>query len=231
MQTYTGNIAPNASRAQISYSSDYYVCFNTPGTSVFTIDSIAAANGSAGSTVVVQLDTSSGDIRETTIEVENDARMYYNVGLSINVPKDGWVHILLKQYGCSVYWEYVAAGFPFGNTGNGSSVSTIGAYDLTFTAEYNTIWTIDGQNDGYPYPTGTDPTEFTEFEKDADGYPLNWGVWKLDDQNEGYPWPTGYLPARVGGGIYVFGATDLLSAQLYVFGESGLLPAQIITMK
>ena len=65
------------------------------------------------------------------------------------------------------------------------------------------IWTIDDQNDGYAYPTGTYPTEFTEFAKDADGYPLNWGVWKLDDQNDGYPWPTGYLPIHVaGGGIY-----------------------------
>lgn len=201
--TYTTNLVPNASRAQISHSTDFYITFNTPGTSTFTVDSIAAANGDAGDTVVVHLENCNGDVREMTIEVENAARMYYNVGLSIPVPENGWVYILLKQYGCDVYWDYVSAGLPFGHTGSGSSVSSVEGYDLVFTAEYNAIWTIDSQNDGYPYPANVDPTEFTEFEKDADGYPLNWGVWKLDDQNDGYPWPTGFLPIHVvGGGIY-----------------------------
>ena len=50
------------------------------------------------------------------------------------------------------------------------------------------------QNDGYPYPSGTDPTVFTELEKDSTGYPKNWSAWKYDNNNEGYPWLTGFLP-------------------------------------
>jgi hypothetical protein len=68
---------------------------------------------------------------------------------------------------------------------------------------YAPIWVVDGQNDGYPRIVGYDAVGFEEFEKDADGYPLNWGVWKLDGQNDGYPWPTGFIPSHaVGGGIY-----------------------------
>lgn len=94
----------------------------------------------------------------------------------------------------------------YGTSGDfiiGMVANPTNAAEMIIDVEYVPIWTIDGQNEGYPYPAGTDPTEFTEFEKDADGYPLNWGVWKLDDQNEGYPWPTGFLPVHVaGGGIY-----------------------------
>lgn len=194
MSTYTYNLVPNAGRAQSSHSSSCYIHCNTPGTSTFTVDSIAAANGDAGDTVVVHLENSNGNVKEMTVKVENATRMYHNVGLSISVPENGWVYILLKQYGCDVYWDYASAGFPFGNTGNGSSPSNIEAYDLIFTVEYNPIWSLDGQNEGYPYPTGVDPTPFTEFEKGKDKYPLNWGVWKLDSQNDRYPWPTGFMP-------------------------------------
>jgi len=100
---------------------------------------------------------------------------------------------------------------------------------VEMTAEYAPIWLVDGQNDGYPRIVGYDAVEFTEFEKDADGYPLNWGVWKLDNNNEGYPWPTGFIPAHGGGNVLVFGENGLIPASVLVFGESGLLPAQVVT--
>lgn len=112
----------------------------------------------------------------------------------------------------------------YGTSGNfsiGAINNPTNAAEMILDIDYVPIWTIDGQNDGYAYPTGTDPTEFTEFEKDEDGYPLNWGVWKLDDQNEGYPWPTGYLPARnMGAGILVKEQNQWRNAGIVIYQNS-----------
>ena len=89
-----------------------------------------------------------------------------------------------------------SGGFPLGAINNPTS-----AAEMILDIDYVPIWTLDGQNDGYAYPTGTDPTPFTEFEKDKNGYPKNFGVWKLDGQNDGYPWPVGYVPIRQNGDI------------------------------
>lgn len=100
--------------------------------------------------------------------------------------------------------------------------------EMMLDVDYVPLWTVDSQNDGYARIAAYDTIEFDEFEKDADGYPLNWGVWKLDDQNEGYPWPTGYLPARIHGGqVAVFTANGLETGLLYVFTANGLVPASI----
>lgn len=123
-----------------------------------------------------------------------------------------------------IYWGTNSQNFyPFG------MLNTTRCMDCVVDIEYELIWVIDGKNDGYPYPIGTETTKFTEFEKDEYGYPKNWGVWKLDAQNDGYPWPVGYLPAHGGGNVLVFGESGLIPASVLVFGESGLLPAQIVT--
>ncbi len=154
-------------------------------------------------------------VGSTSVELYNDRineKVFYNTDVTLSADRGSTVVICVHTGNAgsssSYMGDYQGAsilGVPLeGRVSNVIPAVNDGLFGMECILDVTLvpIWTIDSQNDGYPYPIGTDPTEFTEFEKDEDGYPLNWGVWKLDDQNEGYPWPTGYLPARVGGGIY-----------------------------
>ena len=96
---------------------------------------------------------------------------------------------------CRNYLGWETTVFMCGWTGS-ATIGRSHCFDCKLTLEYNATWTIDSQNDGYPYPINTNPTKFTEFTKDRDGYPTNLSVWKLDENNESYPWITGFALIR-----------------------------------
>lgn len=159
-----------------------------------------------------------------TIEVEGTKKRYA-IGLSLAVPEFGTWQITWSAAYCQLFYEsgvFVVIGGISGSLSNRQGYPL----DCQITVNYDQAWTIDGQNDEYPYPVGTDPTEFTEFEKDADGYPINWGVWKLDDQNDGYPWIVGYLPASGGGQFFEKLQGQLIARPLFIKSNGTLIPVQ-----
>lgn len=119
--------------------------------------------------------------------------------------------------------------------GNATTVTNIGwitnasaCAEMVLDVDYAPLWTVDSQNDNYARIAAYDVIEFDEFEKDVDGYPLNWGVWKLDDQNEGYPWPTGYLPSHIDTyGVLVKTANGWVNAQIGVYQNNSFNFARI----
>ena len=119
-------------------------------------------------------------------------KIYYDVSPNVRVAAGSTLSISATvptiNFTLTEYAERTSVTLPWGL----SSYSTV--LEVIIDGSYAPIWTLDSQNDGYAYLISIDPTPFTEFAKDADGYPLNWGVWKLDDNNDRYPWPTGYVP-------------------------------------
>ncbi len=153
----------------------------------------------AVSTITAEL-SSGGVVVTQTVDVTGD-RADRTFSLGINVTAGNSVRLQIYTHNSRFYYDnefkYLAGGW----TGSGWTPQSVGWYDCTMSIAYTPMLTIDGQNDGYAYPTGTDPTPFTEFERDKNGYPKNFGVWKLDGQNDGYPWPVGYVPIRQNGDI------------------------------
>ena len=145
-----------------------------------------------GETSTITAELSSGGVTVTqTVDITGD-RADRTFDLSIDVTAGNSVYLQIYTHNSRFYYanelKYLAGGW----TGSGWTSQSIGWYDCTISITYTPVLTIDSQNDGYPYPIGTDPTPFTFFEKGNDGYPKNFGVWKLDGQNENYPWITGF---------------------------------------
>jgi hypothetical protein len=156
---------------------------------------VAAAqkNSEQDSYVTMVLTTSDGITTQETKQITGGrGDCSFNNTLSVN--QDTWFNITFWANNSIIYWdstavtEFISTGW----TGNSLRPSAITPYALKFTITYDPIWTIDEQNDGYLYPIDTDPMPFTEFEKDNDGYPKNFGIWKLDGKNDNYPWITGF---------------------------------------
>ena len=126
-------------------------------------------------------------------------KIYYPLTVNVEFQSGDIVRITAiteeRNNYCSPYGsnDNVTYDTPF-MTGSGYFWSCI---EMHLDINYELPWVIDEHNDGYPYPFGTSPMHFTEFEKDKNGYPLNWGVWKLDNQNDNYPWPTGFIPIQL----------------------------------
>jgi hypothetical protein len=114
-------------------------------------------------------------------------------------------------------------------TGNHLAILFTGSncYDMVLNYQYEPAFTYDAQNDGYPYPSGTDPTVFTELEKDSAGYPKNWSAWKYDSNNEGYPWIVGFSQTPAGIGLYKKTANGLVPVLVYRKTANGLVPVLI----
>ena len=197
MGTYSGNLAPGTT--SVGSSSNAYLYFEKGGT--FTWDTVSARSFATAemiardeSYVICWLTTSDGSDVSVTVMVDSNTRQYYNVGLSVNVPENGWVKLSTQRANCDVYNTSLNRRIYNVNTGTGIAGASVNFYDAAFTLTYNPSFVVNGNNDGYIYHVDTEPEDWTGYPKDKFGYPTNWGVWKLDGQNDGYPWVTGYLP-------------------------------------
>lgn len=93
-------------------------------------------------------------------------------------------------------------------------------------------WTID-ETTGLPYLTEVTDFEFTDWERNDNGYPQNISVWKKDTQNYGIPWIYGYAEVpRLGNvvnmKIYYQGASDLERLNFNIQGDNELLNAKAL---
>lgn len=196
MGTYSGNLAPGTS--SVGSSNNAYLYFEKGGT--FTWDTVSARSFATAemiardeSYVICWLTTSDGSEVSVTVIVDSNTRQYYNVGLSVNVPENGWVKLSTQRANCDVYNTSVSRRIYNVNTGTSINVTSVNFYDAAFTLTYNPSFIMDNTNDGYLYYIDTQPENWLGYPKDANGYPYNVGVWKLDANNDGYPWVNGYI--------------------------------------
>jgi hypothetical protein len=193
------------------------------GVNVQSTRSQTELNNGAVSTIeiIVQFNgqnISSGPIQMTTTDRHDEFFTLPNGGLVVEIGQT--FNVVCPYAYCHAYAQNAVVA-ESGIIINGS------AYNMIMNYQYEPVFTYDAQNDGYPYPSGTDPTVFTELEKDGAGYPKNWSAWKYDSNNEGYPWIVGFDVAPVGGSLQVFGANSLEAGSLFVFGTNELIPASI----
>lgn len=118
---------------------------------------------------------------------------YVDFDCNFDVPAE-WtmgVRVVLPQGG-TVYCSTIGQSYPFGANGANNAIVNTNTFNMDVTFSYPPNWCIDDQNEGYPWPIGSDPIDFTGFPKDGAGYPYNCGVWKMDGQNDGYLWICGF---------------------------------------
>ena len=162
-----------------------------------TIGLEVSVDGAVVHTTSVTLDADT--VLETKFFQSFDAQVSVNAGsvLVLRVFGLGTSSVNGSVYTYRTRYYYTGFAMPFGYF-NMKSTTDWDMYETECILDisYAPIWVVDGQNDGYAYPIGTDPTPFEEFEKDEFGYPTNLGVWKLDKSNDNYPWITGFIPVR-----------------------------------
>ena len=196
--SYTNNLGENGTSVYGSGTTNYF--YNATLDWIFTVDTISVLGRDQEGSVTIKLDCSNGTSVQKQISVQGNTRKYYNVDLSIEIPRHTWVKLsIASKTKADVYFkagvnEYFAGGW----TGNDANISsTIGCFDFQFTITSNYIpMTIDNiNNDGYAYTKNCQ--FFTGFETDAAGIPLIDGVWRMDSNyNEGYPFLTKYIPYK-----------------------------------
>ena len=133
----------------------------------------------------------------------NSTKKRYTVGLELAVSEGERWRVTVSASHCHAFYESGTYEVIGGFSSEWAATREGYPLDSQITVQYDPAWVMDDQNDGYPYPVGTDPTPFNGFEKDKNGYPKNFGVWKLDSQNDGYPWQVGYLPINAKSGVLV----------------------------
>lgn len=159
-------------------------------------------------------------------------RSYYNVGLSLTADRFERWHIDVRCVNCVYYWEYGTYAATGGISGESPTSREGWPLDAEITITYTPTWTVDSQNEGYARNIGYDTVIFTEFEKDENGYPRNWGVWKLDSQNDGYPWKVGYetYTPLIGKMAIIKNGTPY-QAHCVIFKNGQALPAGVVVIK
>jgi len=113
----------------------------------------------------------------------------------------------------------------YGNSAAGTSyfygASAAVLWNCSFTLGSG-AWIIPSTGK-YPELIENRRSDFTDWERDTNDYPLNPSIWRIDTNNLGYPWIWGYeaIGPFDGGIVYVKTASGAVPHRLYVKTASG----------